>query len=147
MAKHCKFLCSITRQFLGLYSIRLGPKNSRMGISCIKNHVTRTSVYYVLICWNPTYICTYKSISFATLVRLHYISGRLCRERERATFFFRQAKNTPLCSTYIYYVVCTASRKGIEADAKNVGRKTVRKKSTVYTIQYKTVRKKNSSNQ
>ena len=40
------------------------------------------------------------------------------------------------------YVHTTSSRKGIEADAKNVGRKTVHKKSTVYTIQYKTVRKK-----
>ena len=35
-----------------------------------------------------------------------------------------------------------ASRKGIEADAKNVGRKTVRKKKHSTTVHNKTVRKK-----
>ena len=68
--------------------------------------------------------------------------GYVERERELATFFFRQAKNTPLCSTYtMQYSVCTASRKGIEADAKNVGRKTVRKKKHSTTV-HKTVCKK-----
>ena len=62
-------------------------------------------------------------------------------ERERASYFLFQTSKKHPPMQYIYYVVqCTmyASRKGIEADAKNVGRKTVRKKSTVqqYTRQY-----------
>ena len=68
--------------------------------------------------------------------------------REQLSFSDKQ-KTPPsyvVHNSMLVHSICTASRKGIEADAKNVGRKTVRKKSrkkhSVHYTVHKTVHKK-----